>query len=189
MITFTELVLFEPDYFLMPGLFPLFMDLLCLRGVNENLESKRVVLVVPQAESVVQQQEPVSAEAIAVEELLALPVAGLEFGPHGIVNVILGLRGDPCEILVEIILLARYYRSQDTLPVLFPESDFLQLRLEVPRHQIFVALYQCPDYIWLGVWFLSSSLFDLVGPLCVLVFGICRVLQPLFRLRVIILLV
>ena len=189
MITFTELVLFEPDYFLMPRLFPFFMGLLCLWGVNEHLESKRVVLVVPQAESVVQQQEPVSAEAVAVKELLALPVTGLEFGPHGIVNVILGLRGDPCEILIEIILLTRYYWPQDTLPVLFPESYFLQLGLKFPRHQIFVTLNQCPDHIWLGVWLLSCSLFDLVGPLCVLVFGICWVLQPLFRLRVIILLV
>lgn len=141
----------------MPGLFPLFMRLLCLWRVNENLESKRVVLVVPQAESVVQQQEAVSAEAIAVEELLALPVAGLKFRPHGIVNVILGLRCDPCEILIEVILLTRYYRPQDSLPVLFPESYFLQLGLEVPRHQIFVTLYQCPDHIWLGVWLLNRT--------------------------------
>jgi hypothetical protein len=55
MITFTELVLFEPDYFLMPGLFPFFMSLLCLWGVNENFESKGVVLIIPEAESVVQQ--------------------------------------------------------------------------------------------------------------------------------------
>lgn len=67
MITFAELVLFESDNFLMPGLFPLLMGLLCLRGVHENLEAKRVVLVVPQTESVVQQQEPVGTKAIAVE--------------------------------------------------------------------------------------------------------------------------
>jgi hypothetical protein len=165
----------------MPGLITLIMSLLYLWRVNENLESKRVVLVVPQAESVVQQQEPVGAEAIAVEELLALPVTGLEFGPHSIVNIILGLGGDPCEIFIEVVLLARNYWPQDSLPVLFPESDFLQLCLEVPRHQIFISLYQCPDYIWLGVWLLSSSLFDLIGPLCV-IFGICRVFQPLLRL-------
>ena len=100
MITFAELVLFESDNFLVPGLFPLLMGFLYLWGVHEDLETKRVVLVVPQAESVVQQQEPIGAETIAVEELLTLPIAGLEFGPHGIVNVILGFLGDPCEILI-----------------------------------------------------------------------------------------
>ena len=80
--------------------------------VQKNFEAQRVVLVLPQRESVIRQQKPVIACAVAIKQLIALSVAGSVAGVHREVGV--------CEVVAEplfvvLCVLSIFLKLEDAL--------------------------------------------------------------------------
>jgi hypothetical protein len=134
--------------------------------VHEDLKTQGVVLIVPEAKPVVQQKKPVGTEPIAVEKLLALPIARLELCSHRVIYISVVLIVNPREILIDVELLIE---EAELLLELLPVLDLIEASLEVPLHQILISLDQCPHHVRLSslhlLWLLHRLFYFLARPL------------------------
>ena len=105
--------------------------------VDKDFESERIILILSYGESIVREEEPVSAASIAIQQLVSFPIASSMSGAHCEIDVRHGWFPPLLEVFLEFEL---FVEGEYAFSLVFFVSELVQFAFYVPSCKCLVPI-------------------------------------------------